>query len=388
MRSKAIVLPLALALVLALTMVLGICAITYADEEMSTGQGMSETVSDNGAEEDSGNGGDAGPADEEDSGNGGNAGPADEEDSDAAPSETIDEGEEKNVILIRTAEELYSLAGAVNGGTFVQSYEAAISNAVVRLANDINLSGAGSGGSFTPIGNVSHAFRGEFDGDGYTISGLTINRDSEPLSGLFGILGKGAYVHDVKLTGVKIRGLALVGGIAGFAEFADIKNCSVEGTIYASDSLAGGIVGVALESRIESCKTSGNVTAEIENAGGIAGQAGYSNGLISNCSSSMTVTVPWGAGGIAGSVINAEVAGGGFTGKLVCMSEASGSMVGDIMDVEMDAAEVASEYETANDANENAPDGNSQSPSMPIDVPGREPGEAGSDETGVSTDVI
>jgi len=54
------------------------------------------------------------------------------------------------------------------------------------LGNDID---ASSIANFDPIGEFQNEFTGSFDGDGYTISGLTINRPEEERVGLFGRTG-------------------------------------------------------------------------------------------------------------------------------------------------------------------------------------------------------
>src|SRR5260370_34991243 len=56
-----------------------------------------------------------------------------------------------------------------------------------------------AGFNFTPIGSAANPFTGIFDGQGYTISNLTINNVSNTDSGLFGDIGPTGMVGNVGL---------------------------------------------------------------------------------------------------------------------------------------------------------------------------------------------
>ena len=58
------------------------------------------------------------------------------------------------------------------------------------------------------------SFTGVFDGNGYTISHLTITGAS--YLGLFGRLGTGAKISNLGLEGISITGLYDIGGLVGF----------------------------------------------------------------------------------------------------------------------------------------------------------------------------
>jgi len=55
---------------------------------------------------------------------------------------------------------------------------------------DIDLSGYSSGEGWHPIGDEENPFTGTFDGDGYKITNLTINRPEKINIGLFGYIDK------------------------------------------------------------------------------------------------------------------------------------------------------------------------------------------------------
>ena len=111
-----------------------------------------------------------------------------------------------------------------------------------RLAGNIDLSGL----DFEPIGNVDAGpFTGSFDGNGYTISNLTV--DSGKYAGLFGY--NEGQVTDVTLSKVSVQGTKYVAGVVAYNdETGTVSECEVRsGKITAADGLSqmyvGGVVG-------------------------------------------------------------------------------------------------------------------------------------------------
>ncbi len=91
--------------------------------------------------------------------------------------------------------------------------------------------GWNSNTGFSPIGiSSSTPFQGQYDGQGYTISNLFINRASSWSQGLFGY-GLGATIQNIVLSDVDINGKGGVGGLVGKAENATITLCKVSGTV-------------------------------------------------------------------------------------------------------------------------------------------------------------
>jgi len=86
------------------------------------------------------------------------------------------------------------------------------------LANAIDCSctsGWNGGAGFEPIGTSSSKFTGTFDGNGYKITHLYINRSSTNHVGLFGYTGSGSEIKDVGLEEVNVNGNWYVGGLVG-----------------------------------------------------------------------------------------------------------------------------------------------------------------------------
>lgn len=202
--------------------------------------------------------------------------------------------------LIENAEQLAYLAQQVNNGT---DYE----REHFLLVSDLDL----RGNEWTPIGTEGNLFWGGFDGDGHTITGMTITGKENSYVGLFGecrnFTAASSYIKSVTVKGANISGKSFVGAIAGAG--ANISDCySIENTIYASRCV-GGVCG-SLIGKISGCYNSSSVSG-ISTAGGIMGSASYEgndgNGVVEYCYNIGTVTVSEqdsSVGGITGASAN------------------------------------------------------------------------------------
>ncbi len=238
-------------------------------------------------------------------------------------------------ISISNYSELCSFRDAVNNGEY--------KGVNAKLTADITLSG-----EWTPIGNAANSFNGNFDGQGHTVSGLSITQPSAYV-GLFGKISNGS-VSNVKLenpvidintsndtenlysgflaggvicngseNGVTLNNIKVSGGrasivvtnysaycagIAGYCESDDfgvvyVRNCNVENAdldvaCAEISSFAGLVTGAfysrsATDSAIINCVVSGNcsATANLSVAGGLVTGAGFSNGYWTSASASL-----------------------------------------------------------------------------------------------------
>lgn len=194
---------------------------------------------------------------------------------------------------VTSAEGLKAVADIANNGNLGIN---------ITLTENINLTDM----DWTPIGiDYNHQYTGTFNGGGHTITGLTVTGSNE-YAGLFGRIGSGGKVMNVKLEGVQIESyneMSAVGGVVGYS-YGNIENCSVSGSV-SSNSTAGGVVGAQLGGSITGCNTSATVKG-VTYAGGIAG---YTNGgaSLTGCYATGSVSVEndttnaaW-AGGVVGS---------------------------------------------------------------------------------------
>ena len=180
------------------------------------------------------------------------------------------ETEEKETYHIGTVEELLQLVEYCRLDSWSE-------NRTVVLDADLELTGSG----FTGI----PTFSGVFEGQGHTISGLSLVGDGSVV-GFFRYVQKDANVRDLV-----IRGRALptgtrstVGGVAG-SNAGTLHNVRFEG-VSSGASVVGGIAGTNLASGvIESCTTTGSVYG----AHFIGGIAGENHGIIANCTNTSNV---------------------------------------------------------------------------------------------------
>lgn len=189
--------------------------------------------------------------------------------------ETGHAGTEADPYIIYNKDQLNLLATRVNSGT---NY----SGKFIKLGADITYDGTEN--NYTPIGNGDKGFRGNFDGDGHTISGISVRGETD-YKGLFGKVYAGA-VTNVVLAKCNFSGEKKVGGIAGVIMLnSTISNCRVEGTvtIAGEDIYSGGIVGYSSTSHIVGCLSAATVSGNSINYGGIVGYNSDKNVIVQNC---------------------------------------------------------------------------------------------------------
>ncbi|MEK4989674.1 MULTISPECIES: hypothetical protein [Bacillales] len=111
-------------------------------------------------------------------------------------------------------------------------------NAYYKLGANIQLTDC----TWNPIAN----FSGVFDGNGYTISGLTINQPLSMNVGFLGNLMATGIVRNVRLMDVNIIGNRNVGSVTG-TSFGQISNVFASGSVEAlgegTYDYASGLVG-------------------------------------------------------------------------------------------------------------------------------------------------
>ena len=219
-------------------------------------------------------------------------------------------GSAETPYLIETEKQLRDFAASLNNKIdYTGKY--------VALGDNIDVSGT----AWHPIGGSSYLFNGTFDGQGHSISGMTLGTKDAPYAldsenlyiGLFGVLGSKAVVKDVHLTDLAFytsyNATAFVGGIAGVTQGvtqgvttngdytgAVIDGCSVAGTLSLTaakgNQFVGGLVGMQYKGAIinssAQVKVSGVVTAgDLAEVGGLVGL--NNRGLVANCWSDSTV---------------------------------------------------------------------------------------------------
>ena len=130
---------------------------------------------------------------------------------------------------IRTESELKKFASDVNSGETLKGVS-------VTLENNIVIGGSNN---WTPVGNSSKPFKGNFNGNGHTISNMQVLNKSDNYIGLFGYVGEEGSVENVKLSDCRITGTGTyIGGIAGYNNGTINKVCA-SGSITNTDTHQG-----------------------------------------------------------------------------------------------------------------------------------------------------
>lgn len=159
------------------------------------------------------------------------------------------EGTEESPYLIQSAKDLELLAKLI-----ISDYET-YGSGCYRLTQNIQMKKGGN--NHTPIGSREQPFLGEFDGDGYEIAGLRINRPRKELQGLFAVVGENGAVRNVGLRDNRICGKEQVGAVAGF-NYGTIESCFQTGEVFGISDSAGSIAGIN-SGTIQDCYSTGMV---------------------------------------------------------------------------------------------------------------------------------
>ena len=153
-----------------------------------------------------------------------------------------------------------------------------------RLNADLDLSSISS--RLEPIGTADYPYVGTFDGQGHTISGLSMELDRKYV-GLFGIVSGGATIKNFVLDETcSISGKAYVGIIGGSNKMGTVTmEClGNEGSVTAAAQNAGGIFGCNMGGKTTPIFRNCYVTGPVK-GGSASGQiTGYAaNGQAYNC---------------------------------------------------------------------------------------------------------
>ncbi|MBQ4037736.1 MAG: hypothetical protein IJC84_06385 [Clostridia bacterium] len=149
----------------------------------------------------------------------------------------------------------------------------------LKLAADMDLANI----AWTPIGNATHNFNGNFYGNGFKIYNLNVTGTKGV--GLFGFAGNAAHIEGVHVIGANVSGVNSVGTVLGYGYLAAncLKNCTVEdAVVYAAAGASkedgdkvGAVAGWTSNGNIIGNKA---IDCEIYGCRDIGGIVGYANG--------------------------------------------------------------------------------------------------------------
>lgn len=284
------------------------------------------------------------------------------------------EGTELSPFLIKTKADILALQEMTN------SKKQYFSDTYFKMTNDIDMEYDASfvGICFSPESSSANMFAGVFDGGGFAIRRLALDKvvwvtrpeDDESgkggkpdnmqstalgaFAGFFGRVGADGVVKNLTIAeDAKLSYWTSSGALVG-DNYGKVLNCRNLAEVVGYSNNIGGIAGRNLKGgEISGCYNAGNVTSGYQNAGGISG---YDQGLVENCANVGTICVKeisqgftgtrmsTGAGGISGqsngSVIRNVVNGGtvltaggksgGIAGSFAKISHTSGTGANDM----------------------------------------------------------
>lgn len=261
----------------------------------------------------------------------------------------LGKGTKDEPYTISNAAQLLDFSFKVNAGT--EGYD----KAYYALTADIDMTGVDD---FVPVGKTAideddnvldYTFKGSFDGNGYTISNLTIEKIIKRGVGYVGLFGETAhaqiknvtldkFVYTVESYSSDATVGASIGGLVGYAELTDFTNATVKGTITtgmmeANNTHIGGLAGslhASMENNqayivyVENCYvdlTTALTEDGAHESGSVGGLFGYVNTYesavaILNCATAGSLRGGMCAGGLAGSITS-------YVSIINCTSSAS-----------------------------------------------------------------
>lgn len=250
--------------------------------------------------------------------------------------DSVDVSVDANTYTVKTPRGLAWIAWVTNNGkttantneTYSSYYPSAgFSGSTVTLADDISLATpkgvtADFKNNWVPIGTSGKSFQGTFDGNGKSITGMTISSTSVHHVGLFGYL-YGATVKDLTM-----------------ADERDTQTINWETIPTSSDNnnyYLGSVAGWVKSGKIinchNKCAVSFSVSGKAGNVGGIAGMIAE-NSVLSTCSNSGAITVdgsPVMGGGIAGESAQSSIVSCFNTGDVSATSNTNTAYAGGIV---------------------------------------------------------
>ncbi len=165
-------------------------------------------------------------------------------------------GEEINPILINSAQDLKEAMGDSTSTSLSAQFTATEILGSYRFTTDIDLSELNNALGNAEIQSVNKTFKGTIDGNGFTISNISLSSSNTTTVGLFGS-ADGALIQNLNLEidSVAAGSTVMVGGLVGYAKDSRILNIQMtqqevtdqteQRGIYGRN-VTGGIVGAAI----------------------------------------------------------------------------------------------------------------------------------------------
>ena len=230
----------------------------------------------------------------------------------AAPMEG--EGTAEEPYQLGTKEDLYWFAGLVNGtlpsGEQNQSAHAVLTKDIVVNTGVFDANGdlvdTGNFIKWTPIGmNLGKSFRGTFDGQNHTISGLYFDKPTKDFVGLFGC-SRGGNILKVGVIDSYFKGNSYVSGVCAWNEEATITYCYNAGKVSGSD-FVGGVCAYVNDGSIQYCYNTNAVEGTKDDVGGVCGRLMDVNSSVKYSYNTGKVSGSDAVGGVCGDICDGTI---------------------------------------------------------------------------------
>lgn len=250
-------------------------------------------------------------------------------------------GTENDPYTIYTSQQLVKMVQILNGELTTDETATPMDEAYYALGADIDMKDV----EFVP----AVSFKGHFNGNGYTISNLTITPVGTAPVAIFGTM-TGGEIRNLDLDNVRTtvteEAQLMTAALVGKCDGTTIDNCHVNGNILSgakatfastgasngSCSVVGGLVAYAMNSSISGCSFDGYVSGKNQFAGGIVAVAEGTK--IDNCTINEGAEIACmmnHAGGIASLIrLETEISNCKVEGSIKCNYANNGGIVGKI----------------------------------------------------------
>jgi len=178
--------------------------------------------------------------------------------------------------------------------------------------------------NWVAIGTTEAPFVGSLNGENHEFLRLRIRASGSDYQGLFGYIGEGATLANIRLTEVSVTGNRLVGGLVGYNNAGTVHNSYATGSVT-GDSWVGCLVGYNYRGTVQNSYATGSVTGSNE-VGGLVGA--NNSGTVQNSYATGSVSGNLWVGGLVGINFGGTVHNSYATGSVTGRSLYVGGLVG------------------------------------------------------------
>ena len=196
-----------------------------------------------------------------------------------------------------------------------------LDSAFILINNiDLGITPYDTGIGWVPIGKSSAKFNGSFNGAGYIISNLYINRPASDHTGLFGYTNE-STINNLGVINCNITGHKFTGSLVGVNnEISVVTNCYATGKILGTKGCVGGLVGYnSNSSSMSGCYAACEVTGE-----------DYIGGLVGRNTPASVITNSYSTGKVSGASYIGGLAGYNYTSSIISDCYATGNVSGTV----------------------------------------------------------